>query len=208
MVSDDLHNSTFPSLSTLTSIKESMLQIILLQCRLVQYRRAVGYSPLLAAWQEFFREFELDEVKVTYYSINQKWWIYERLGAWDKASHPSRTPAKIWSAAVAGKVSIPRLQITALCNELASSIGSMYFDFSSSEDDGELLTITTDESESKSMTTVESEPEAEAEANSAHRHCSIACRLHYTAESQRGGGLLTARKGIIVIIVKQTMSQR
>jgi hypothetical protein len=68
MASDDLHSSAFPSLSTLTSIKESMLQKILLQCRLVQYRRGIGYSPLLTAWQEFFTEYELDEVKVTYYS--------------------------------------------------------------------------------------------------------------------------------------------
>jgi hypothetical protein len=52
---------------------------------------------------------------------------------------PSRTPTVIWSAAVAGKVSIPRLQITALCNEVASSIG--YFDFPSSEDGGELSQV-------------------------------------------------------------------
>ncbi len=89
-----------------------MLQKILLQCRLVQFRRAVGYSPLLAAWQEFFREFELDEVEVTYYSINRKRRIYIRLGAWDKASHPSRTPAEIWSAAVAGKVSTENMKST------------------------------------------------------------------------------------------------
>jgi hypothetical protein len=140
-----------------------MLQKILLQCRLVQFRRAVGYSPLLAAWQEFFREFELDEVEVTYYSINRKRRIYIRLGAWDKASHPSRTPAEIWSAAVAGKVSTPRLRITALCNELESSIGAMDFDDLSSEDDGELSTSTTSESESESALKVESEPESEAE---------------------------------------------
>ncbi len=83
IASNDLHGSAFPLLSMLTTIKESMLQIILLQCRLVQYRRGVGYSPLMAEWQEFFREFELDEVEVTYYSIDRRRRIYVKVGAWD-----------------------------------------------------------------------------------------------------------------------------
>jgi hypothetical protein len=92
----------------------------------------------MVEWQEFFIEFELDKVEVTYYSINEKQQIYVRVGAWDKASHPSRTPAEIWSASEADKLSIPRLRITTLCNELASCIGSMDLDFPSAKDDGEL----------------------------------------------------------------------
>ncbi len=93
--------------------------------RLVKNWRGITYSPLLNGWEEFIRKYEWDEVEVTYYSINRKWWIYVRLGVWNKASHPSYTPAEIWSAALADKLVIPRLRITALPNQLASDIGSM-----------------------------------------------------------------------------------
>jgi len=80
------------------------MHTILLQCKLLQYKRRAEYLPLMAA---FFREFQLDETVATYYSINQKRRFYLRVGALDKASHPSRTPAEIWPAALAGKLSIP-----------------------------------------------------------------------------------------------------
>jgi hypothetical protein len=57
----------------------------------------------------FIRENELDEVEVTLFSVNRKRQIYVRLGAWDKTSHPSMTPAEMWSAASADKLVIPRL---------------------------------------------------------------------------------------------------
>jgi hypothetical protein len=63
----------------------------------------------LNRWEEFIREYELDNIEVTYYSISRKWRIYVRLGAWNKSSHPSKTPAEIWSEALADKVVIPRL---------------------------------------------------------------------------------------------------
>ncbi len=106
---DDLHHAVFPALSKLTSIEERVMREVLLHCKLVQYRRGIGYSPLLAGWQEFIRENDLDEVEVTYFSVNRKKRFYVRLGAWDKTSHPSMTPSEMWSAALADKLVIPRL---------------------------------------------------------------------------------------------------
>jgi hypothetical protein len=48
--------------------------------RLGQYQREIRYSPMLNGWEELIRENELDEVKVTCFSVNRKQWIYLRLG--------------------------------------------------------------------------------------------------------------------------------
>jgi hypothetical protein len=87
MASDDLYHAVFPLLSKLTSIEEDMMRDILVHCKLVQYRRGIRYSPLLNGWEEFIREYELDDVEVTYYSISRKWQIYVRLSACSKAAN-------------------------------------------------------------------------------------------------------------------------
>ncbi len=145
------------------------MQVILHHCKLVQYQRGVGYSPLLNGWEEFIREYELDDIEVAYYSINGKRWIYVRLGAWNKSSHPSKTPAEIWSAALADKLVIPRLQITALSNQLASDIDEMGVNFRSTKDEGELLTLGS-ESESDAESDLGAESEAECESDFEKEH--------------------------------------
>jgi hypothetical protein len=62
---------------------------------------------------------------VTYFSVNRKQLIYLRLSEWGKMSHPGMTQSEMWSAGLADILVIPRLLITALCNHLASDIGSM-----------------------------------------------------------------------------------
>jgi hypothetical protein len=76
------------------------------------------------------------------------------------------TPSEMWSAALADKLVIPRLRITALSNHLASDIGSMGINYQCMEDEGE-LSSSGSESDRGSESDAEAECESDVEAETA-----------------------------------------
>jgi hypothetical protein len=119
-----LHRHAFPSLSSLLNIHEAMMLRVLQTCGLLRYKRGTGYIPVVDWWNDFIKEYMLDEVEVTHYSpIGRKKKIYIRIGSWIKG--PRKTPAEIWSKALKGNVTTPRLRITSLGNEFAKVVGEM-----------------------------------------------------------------------------------
>jgi hypothetical protein len=117
-----LHHQVFPSLSSLLNLDEVMMLRVLQTCGLSHYKTGTGFVYAVDKWNDFFKENMLDEVEVTHYSpIGKKKQLNIRIGCWIKSSRG--TSAEVWSQAIKGNVTTPRLRITALENEFAKHIG-------------------------------------------------------------------------------------
>jgi hypothetical protein len=76
----------FPPLSKLASIREDMMQALLLHCRLLQFRINLGAAVLEQEWLNLKMEYQLTEFEVTHFTINKKKRYYVCLGTWDPIS--------------------------------------------------------------------------------------------------------------------------
>jgi hypothetical protein len=122
---DDRIAHAFPPLCKLASLKEEMMQALLLHCGLVQFRRNSGHSVLEQEWFNMKVEYQLMEFEVTHFTINKKKRYYIRLGTWNSVSHKQRTPGEIWSALSSGSLRLPRTSTSLLSSTLAKAIGSL-----------------------------------------------------------------------------------
>jgi hypothetical protein len=85
-VIDDRIAYAFPPLSKLASLREDMMQALLLHCRLLQFRKNSGVM-LEQEWLNLKMEYQLMEFEVTHFTINEKNRYYVRLGIWNPISH-------------------------------------------------------------------------------------------------------------------------
>jgi hypothetical protein len=75
------------------------------------------------AWESFIAKNHLD-IKVTYFTINNKRQLYIKVGLWCNIKHYPKTPGYIWREAVkAGCYDVPKLCISSVTMKLANSIG-------------------------------------------------------------------------------------
>jgi hypothetical protein len=100
---DEQHYAAFLSLSKKVSIEEGILWEVLVHCGLVMFRKGIGHSLLLKAWDYFIHEQELtSDIEVTHFTIKKKKRIYIRLGSFNQNNQPHRTPSDIWAESISG----------------------------------------------------------------------------------------------------------
>jgi hypothetical protein len=112
----------FPPLSDLLSLEDRLLNDLLIELGLSSSRG----SPLHDKWNVFKGEFNID-IEIAKVTLNNKHWIYLRVGSWRKGSHPHISVAAIWKFAIKfGSYPIPRLRISALSMCFASAIAAQW----------------------------------------------------------------------------------
>jgi hypothetical protein len=97
------------------------------------------------------------------------------------------TPSEMWSAALADKLVIPRLQITALSNHLASDIGSMGINHQCIKDACK-LSSSGSESDSGSESEAEAECESDVEGETAdgeNNEAAVSNAIMYTPDQSK-----------------------
>ena len=114
----------FPPLSSLLCIEDRILLQMLAAARLAQHSEKRGYTTVLFGWESFIREFTLD-VEVSQFHIFKKRCLLIRIGSWDKALHPPKKPAEIWSASLQGSIKLPKLRISSLVKGFAVKVGEI-----------------------------------------------------------------------------------
>ena len=154
-VIDDRIAYAFPPLSKVASLREEMMQALLLHCRLVQFRRNVGHSVVEQEWSNLKMEYQLMEFEVTHFAINKKKRYYVRLGSWNPISHKKQTPGEIWSALSSGSLRLPRTSTSLLSRNLAKAVGSLDVDLpfmkhSSTSSNGDSISSSETESDASS----------------------------------------------------------
>ena len=89
---------TFPSLSTLTSLCEGLMEEVLLQCRLckrTKHTQQINLALDYDAWHTFKFEYNLN-IEMTKCKIGSQSHLYLCDGSWDSSRHPKRKPDEIW----------------------------------------------------------------------------------------------------------------
>ncbi len=115
--------NTFQPLCRLASLSEEMMQVLLLNCSLVQFQKNTGYSVLEQEWMNFKMEYQLMEMEVTHFTtMDIKKRYYVHLGSWNAISHKRVTPGEIWSL---GDITIPSICTSSLSRTLAKVVGSL-----------------------------------------------------------------------------------
>jgi hypothetical protein len=103
------HFQAFTSLGKVALVAEDLMQDILLHCGLIMFCRGSGHAVLIKQWQSFILEHQLSEIDVMHITVGKKRCIYVCLGSWNAITHKPRTPADIWSSALAGTLWVPRV---------------------------------------------------------------------------------------------------
>jgi hypothetical protein len=157
-VFDEQHNATFLPLSKLVSIEEGMLQAVLVHCGLAMFRKGVGHSALLKAWDYFIHERELS----SHFTIKKKKRIYIRLGSYNKSNHPQQTPSDIWAASMSGILQVPMVHTASMSTKLAVEVGTLGLIYPAAQDS---VKASDSNSESDSEKNSDSNSEEEEQEN-------------------------------------------
>jgi len=108
---------TFPSLSTLTSLCEGLMEEVLLQCRLckrTKHTQQINLALDYDAWHTFKFEYNLN-IEMTKCKIGSQSHLYLCDGSWDSSRHPKRKPDEIWKyAQQTTSYPMPQLRISSL----------------------------------------------------------------------------------------------
>lgn len=144
------------------------MQVFLLNCGLVQFRKNTGYSVLEQEWSNFKMEYQLMELEVTHFTTrDKKKRYYVRLGSWNVISHKRLTPGEIW---LQDDFPTPRIRTSSLSRTLAKAVGSLDLalpftksSFTSCDDEDESSTSTDNDEEDNGTSSSSLELEAVVE---------------------------------------------
>jgi hypothetical protein len=123
-----LIHSVFPAMSDLLSLDDEVWRTMLVHLGLATYWRGKICTPLMASWERFIGEFQLN-VEVTRFKIGARQRLLLRIGSWNQKHHPVKRPADIWSKAIQnGFYDTPKLRISSLSMRFALAIAELGFD--------------------------------------------------------------------------------